>query len=185
MAKWNIKMWRKRLKSNTQTFLVPCRCSWGMWWCNRQPAAPWPTVDICSRAWQVWGNTHGRQDTWVPGISREHRPQEGGAVMGHCHRQVCIHSRLQHRRISCALLWSKTCCLPVPHAGLRVGKSRRTLLTQRAERESHRCGDKYLLWKCSVVCLWNVLCRRFNVQMQQEMCKQIERAKRSNQTLAS
>lgn len=120
----------KRLRSITKTFLLMCRCSWGMWWCNRNTAAPWSTVDFWSREGQVRRNTSGSWDTWVPGGSREHCPQERGAVMGHCHRQVCVHSRLQHRQISCALLWSKTHCLPVPHAGLSVGKSQRTPLPQ-------------------------------------------------------
>lgn len=118
------------------TSLLICRCSWGMWWCNRKAAAPWSTVDIWSREGQVWGNTPGSWVTRVPGCSREDCPQEGGAIMGHRHRYVRVHSRLQHRQISCALLWSKTRCLLLSQAGLTVGKS-------------HGCGHKYLLSGCA------------------------------------
>lgn len=140
-----------------------------MWWCNRKAAAPWPATDIWSGAWRGWGNTPQGRNTWIPGGSREDRPQERGVIVGHCHRQVCVHSRLQHRQISSTLLWPYTGCLPLPHTGLRVWDHKHQHSDNRP-KEKHRDGNKQKWRQTShfnvLSCLQNVLFRRFNVQMQ-------------------
>lgn len=121
---------KKSVKRTTRLCFL-CRWSWALWWCNRKAATSQPAANIWSGAWSDWGNTPGGPDTWIPGSTGEDCPLEGGVVMGHRHWQVCVRGRLHHRQISSALLWPETCCLPLPPARLRAGKSHRQTLTEK------------------------------------------------------
>lgn len=50
------------------------------------------------------GNAPRGQRTRIPGGSGAGHPQEGGVILGHRHRPVRVHSQLQHRQVSGALL---------------------------------------------------------------------------------
>lgn len=106
--------------------LVLCRCSWGLWWCNRRPETSQSTTDIWSAVWRSRRNSPGVQHTRIPGSSGRDRPQQGGVIMGHCHRPVRLHGRLQHRQVSGAVLWPSTGCLSVWRAGLKAGNHTQT-----------------------------------------------------------
>lgn len=160
-------MWKWLIRSHVHLFLY--RCGWGLWWCNRTAAAPRPAADIWSAARRGWGNTTGGRNTWIPGGSGEDRPKEGGVIMGHCQRRVCVHSGLQHGRISSALLWPLTACLSLRHAGLRLGKSHTQTRKQMWRQTSpFKCAQ---LFVCRPWCLGGSMSRcsgrRANKQREQ------------------
>lgn len=109
-----------KLKNNN-TYLCHRRCSWGLWWYSRMAATPWPANDIWSAAWWGRGDTLAGRHPGIPGDSGEDCQQEGGVIMGYCHRQVSVQGGLQHRPVCRSLLWSETTCLPLRHAVLSSG----------------------------------------------------------------
>lgn len=140
--------------------MLPYRCSRGMWWRNRKPATPWPTTNIWSGAWRDWGNTLAGRVTWIPGSFAEDRSKEGRTIMGHRHWQVGVHSRLQHRRIGCTVLRSKTGCLSMRHTGLRAGWQARRHSNKRKIRTHGGVGvvSKQMWRQTSLLDLCSCLC---------------------------
>lgn len=118
-------------------YLCHHRCSWGLWWYNRTAATPWPANDIWSAAWWGRGDTPAGRHPGIPGDSGEDCQQEGGVIMGYCHRQVSVQGGLQHRPVCRSLLWPETTCLPLRHAVLRGGGNHSYTWTQVGEREAH------------------------------------------------
>lgn len=124
--------------------LFLCRSGWGLWWFNGKAAGSQPAADIRSAARYVWGNTPEGRHPRVSGRSGTNQTQERGVVMGHCHRRVCVHGRLQHWQIISSMLWPGTTCLPLRHTGLGSGNSHKHVSTKGwescAKMQANRCG---------------------------------------------